>query len=57
MAIGRVEQKGSSVYVYSASGGSLLWAKNGNLISWNSREVHIESCGHVYVYDEYGHEI
>ena len=57
MAIGRVEQKGSSVYAYSASGGSLLWAKNGYLINWNSREVHIESGGQVHVYDEYGDEI
>jgi hypothetical protein len=54
--IASVEQKGSSVYAYSA-GGSLLWVHNGKLLNWTSREVSILECGIVMVYDEYGNRI
>lgn len=54
--IASVEQKGSSVYAYSA-GGSLLWVHNGKLLNWTSREVSILECGIVLIYDEYGRRI
>lgn len=54
--IAKVEQKGNMVYAYSA-GGSMLWARNGRLISWTSREVAVEMAGSVYVYDENGNRI
>lgn len=54
--IARVEQKGTSVYAYSA-GDSLLWVHNGQLISWTSSEVSVLECGLVLIYDEYGRRI
>ena len=54
--IAKVEQKGCSVYAYSA-GGSMLWARNGRLVSWTSREVSVEEAGSIYVYDEDGDRI
>lgn len=52
----RVEQKGNMVYAYS-SGGSMLWARNGRLVSWTSREVSAKETGSVYIYDENGTRI
>lgn len=54
--IAKVEQKGNMVYAYSA-GGSMLWARNGRLVNWTSREVAVEEAGSVYIYDENGTRI
>lgn len=54
--IAEVQQKGSSVYAYSA-GGSMLWARNGILLNWTSHEVAIKEGGRVHIYDYYGREI
>lgn len=54
--IARVEQSGSSVYAYSV-GGSLLWAHNGQLLNWTSREVAIKEGAKVYIYDADGNQI
>ncbi len=52
----KVEQKGSSVYAYSL-GGSVLWVKNGKLLSFTGTTAVVENCGHIFVYDENGRDI
>ena len=54
--IAKVEQIGSSVYAYSV-GGSLLWAHNGELLNWTSREAAIKEGATIYIYDGDGNRI
>jgi len=54
--IAKVEQCGSSVYAYGI-GNCLLWAHNGQLLNWTSREVAIKEGARIYIYDGDGNQI